>query len=81
MFIALSRGSWLAQALRFRLDGEEGFRGSGYHVHVEDGDGSERAIRLLDPESRDRRLGQCSGMTPESKPESTTGREDDEGGA
>ena len=40
----------IAQALRFRLDGKEGFRGPGYHLHVEDGEGSELTIGVLDPE-------------------------------
>jgi len=40
----------LAGALRSRLDGEAGYRGPGYHLHIEDGEGSELTVVVLDPE-------------------------------
>jgi hypothetical protein len=40
----------VAHALRARLDGEPGYRGPGYHLHIEDGEGSELTIGVLDPE-------------------------------
>jgi hypothetical protein len=40
----------LASALRSRLDGEAGYRGPGYHLHIEDGEGSELTVVVLDPE-------------------------------
>lgn len=40
----------VAEALRARLQGESGHRGPGYHLHLEDGEGSELTIGVLDPE-------------------------------
>jgi hypothetical protein len=35
-------------ALRSRIKGEEGFRGPGYHLHLEEANGSELTIGVLD---------------------------------
>jgi hypothetical protein len=40
----------VARALRARLEGEAGYQGPGYHLHLEDGEGSELTIAVLDPE-------------------------------
>jgi hypothetical protein len=40
----------LARALRARLEGEAGHRGPGYHLHLDDGAGSELTIGVLDPD-------------------------------
>jgi hypothetical protein len=40
----------IAQALQSRLEGLAGYRGPGYHLHVEDNEGSELTIGVLDRE-------------------------------
>ena len=40
----------VARALRSRLEGEADHQGPGYHLHLEDGQGSELTIGVLDPE-------------------------------
>ena len=40
----------VAKALRARLRGERGHEGPGYPLHLEDGEGSELTIGVLDPE-------------------------------
>jgi hypothetical protein len=40
----------LANALRSRLQGDPAHRGPGYHLHIEDGHGSELTLGVLDPE-------------------------------
>jgi hypothetical protein len=50
VFLTESEAEGVAQALRSRLEGKEGFRGPGYHLHVENEEGSELTIGVLDPE-------------------------------
>jgi hypothetical protein len=50
VFLTEREADEIAHALRSRLDGAEGFQGPGYHLHVEDGQGSELTIGVLDPE-------------------------------
>jgi len=50
VFLTEREADDLAQALRFRLQGEAGYEGPGYHLHIEDGEGSELTIGVLDPE-------------------------------
>jgi hypothetical protein len=50
VFLTEREAEDIAQALRFRLDGKEGFRGPGYHLHVEGAEGSELTIGVIDPE-------------------------------
>jgi hypothetical protein len=40
----------IVQAIGSRLDGETGYRGPGYHLHLESDEGSELTIGILDPE-------------------------------
>lgn len=40
----------VARALRSRVEGEAGHQGPGYHLHLEDGEGSELTIGVLDHE-------------------------------
>lgn len=40
VFLTEREAEDIALALRFRLDGKEGFRVPGYNLHVEDGEGS-----------------------------------------
>jgi hypothetical protein len=40
----------VAQALRSGLEDKAGFRGPGYHLHLEDAEGSELTIGGFDPE-------------------------------
>jgi hypothetical protein len=44
-----SEADQVARALTGRLAGEAGFRGPGYHLHVESDAGSELTIGVLDP--------------------------------
>jgi hypothetical protein len=39
----------VAKVLKARLGGEAGHKGPGYHLHLEDGEGSELTIAVLDP--------------------------------
>ncbi len=39
----------VARALGSRLNGEPGYQGAGYHLHLED-DGGQRTIAVLDEE-------------------------------
>jgi hypothetical protein len=39
----------LVKALRTRLEGQAGHSGPGYHLHLEDEEGSELTIAVLDP--------------------------------
>jgi hypothetical protein len=50
VFLTESEADGVAHALRARLEGDAGYRGPGYHLHVEDGEGSELTICVLDPE-------------------------------
>jgi hypothetical protein len=50
VFLTEEEAEGVARALRSRLNGEVGHRGPGYHLHVEDGSGSELTIAVLDPE-------------------------------
>jgi len=50
VFITEGEAEGIARALRARLDGEAGYRGPGYHLHLEDGEGSEFTIAVLDAE-------------------------------
>jgi hypothetical protein len=49
IFLTEDEADQVAQALRSRLEGEAGYRGPGYHLHIEDGQGSELTIGVLDP--------------------------------
>jgi hypothetical protein len=49
VFLTEREADEVAQALRLRLEGEAGYRGPGYHLHLEDGRGSELTIGVLDP--------------------------------
>ena len=40
----------VAGALRSRLEEQPGYRGPGYHLHLDDGHGSELTIVVLDPD-------------------------------
>jgi hypothetical protein len=50
VFLTETEADEVAKALRLRLDDDPGHRGPGYHLHVEDGEGSELTIGVLDPE-------------------------------
>lgn len=50
VFLTEREADDLARALRSRLQGEAGYRGPGYHLHIEDDEGSELTIGVLDPE-------------------------------
>jgi hypothetical protein len=50
VYLTEAEADELAQALRSRIDGEEGYRGPGYHLHIEDSTGSELTVCVLDPE-------------------------------
>jgi hypothetical protein len=50
VFLTESEANEIGQALRSRLEGEAGYRGPGYHLHIEDGEGSELTIGVLDSE-------------------------------
>jgi hypothetical protein len=50
MLLTEREADGVAQALRSRLEGKAGFQGPGYHLHLEDGEGSELTIGVLDPE-------------------------------
>jgi hypothetical protein len=50
VFLTEDEAASVAQALSSRLDGKNGYRGPGYHLHLEDGQGSELTIGVLDPE-------------------------------
>jgi hypothetical protein len=50
VFLTEREAAEVAKALRFRLDGDVGYQGPGYHLHLEDGEGSELTIGVLDPE-------------------------------
>ena len=47
-FLTEEEADGLANALRSRLDGNNGYRGPGYHLHLEAADGSELTICVLD---------------------------------
>jgi hypothetical protein len=49
VYLTEAEAEELAQALRSRLEGTEGYRGPGYHLHMDDGAGSERTVCVLDP--------------------------------
>jgi hypothetical protein len=49
VFLTEEEAENIARALRSRLDGEVGHRGPCYHLHVEDGGGSELTLAVLDP--------------------------------
>jgi hypothetical protein len=48
VFLTEAEAEEVANALRSRIDGEEGFRGPGYHLHLEEASGSELTIGVLD---------------------------------
>lgn len=50
VFLTEGETERLAKALMGRLEGEVGYKGPGYHLHLEDGEGSELTIAVLDPE-------------------------------
>jgi hypothetical protein len=50
VFLTEREADGVSQALRSRLEGKPGFQGPGYHLHLEDDDGSELTIGVLDPE-------------------------------
>jgi hypothetical protein len=49
VFLTEREAEGVAKALRSRLEGEAGYEGPGYHLHLEDGEGSELTIGVLDP--------------------------------
>ena len=49
VFLTEREADGVAQALRSRLEGEAGYEGPGYHLHLEDGEGSELTIGVIDP--------------------------------
>ncbi len=49
VFLTEREADGVAQALRSRLEGETGYEGPDYHLHLEDGEGSELTIGVLDP--------------------------------
>jgi hypothetical protein len=50
VFLTEREADEVARALRSRLEGEAGYQGPGYHLYLEDGEGSELTIGVLDPE-------------------------------
>jgi hypothetical protein len=50
VFLTERESEGVAKALRARLEGEAGHKGPGYHLHLEDDEGSELTIAVLDPE-------------------------------
>ena len=50
VFLTERETEGVAKALRGRLQDEAGYKGPGYHLHLEDGEGSELTIAVLDPE-------------------------------
>jgi hypothetical protein len=50
VFLTERESDGVAKALRARLEGEAGHKGPGYHLHLEDDEGSELTIAVLDPE-------------------------------
>jgi hypothetical protein len=48
VFLTEREADGVAQALRSRVEGEAGYEGPGYHLHLEDGEGSELTIGFLD---------------------------------
>ena len=49
VFLTEREADEVSRALRSRLEGEAGYQGPGYHLHLEDDDGSELTIAVLDP--------------------------------
>jgi hypothetical protein len=49
VFLTEHEADGVAKELRSRLEGEAGYEGPGYHLHLEDGEGSELTIGVLDP--------------------------------
>jgi len=49
VFLTEAEAEQLAHALQSRLDGAMGYRGPGYDLHIEDGEGSELTVCVLDP--------------------------------
>lgn len=50
VFLSEREADGVARALRSRLEGKEGYRGPGYHLHLEDDEGSELTIAVRDRE-------------------------------
>jgi hypothetical protein len=50
VFLTERETEGVAQALMARLKGEPGHKAPGYHLHLEDDEGSELTIAVLDPE-------------------------------
>jgi hypothetical protein len=48
VFLTEAKAEGVAKSLRSRIDGDEGHRGPGYHLHLEGTDGSELTIGVLD---------------------------------
>ena len=48
MFLTEAEAEGVAGALQSRIEGKEGFRGPGYHLHLEEANGSELTIGVLD---------------------------------
>jgi hypothetical protein len=49
VFLTEAEADGVARALRSRLDGEPGYQGPGYHLHLED-DAGELTLAVLDGE-------------------------------
>jgi hypothetical protein len=50
VFLTEGEAEGVAKALLSRIEREDGYRGPGYHLHLEDDEGSELTIGVLDPE-------------------------------
>jgi hypothetical protein len=50
VFLTEREADEVARALRSRLEQATGHHGPGYHLHLEDGEGSELTIGVLDPD-------------------------------
>jgi len=48
VFLTEAEAEGVAGALQSRIEGKEGFRGPGYHLHLEEANGSELTIGVLD---------------------------------
>jgi hypothetical protein len=49
VYLTETEAKQLAHALQSRLAGTVGHRGPDYHLHIEDGEGSELTVCVLDP--------------------------------
>ena len=48
VYLSLDEARELQAALENRLDGSDGFRGPGWHCHIEDAAGNELVVGVLD---------------------------------